>query len=91
MDRKLSIVIPVFNEISTLESLISKVEAVALTLEKENILIDDASTDGTTQLIENNFNTSHFIKKYHQTNKGKGAELSTGFSCDTADIIIIQY
>ncbi len=61
MDGKLSIIIPVFNEISTLESLISKVEAVALTLEKEIILIDDASTDGTTQLIENNFNKSHFI------------------------------
>jgi len=90
MDGKLSIIIPVFNELATLENLISKVEAVALKLEKEIVLIDDASTDGTTQLIENNFTTSRFIKKYHQTNQGKGAALRTGFSCATGDIIIIQ-
>lgn len=90
MDGKLSVIIPVFNELATIESLISKVEAVDLKLEKEIVLIDDASTDGTTQLIENNFNTSRFIKKYHQTNQGKGAALRTGFSCATGDIIIIQ-
>lgn len=90
MDGKLSVIIPVFNELATLESLISKVEAVDLKLEKEIVLIDDASTDGTTQLIENNFTTSRFIKKYHQTNQGKGAALRTGFSCATGDIIIIQ-
>lgn len=90
MDRKLSIIIPVFNELATLETLISRVEAVELELEKEIIIIDDASTDGTTQLINNNFSGSHFKKMYHQSNQGKGAALRTGFSCATGDIIIIQ-
>jgi glycosyltransferase involved in cell wall biosynthesis len=90
MHGKLSIVIPVFNEISTLETLITKVEDVDLDMEKEIILIDDASTDGTKQLLENNFHNSHFIKKFHETNQGKGAALRTGFSCVSGDIVIIQ-
>ena len=90
MNVKLSVVIPVYNEISTLETLISKVESVDLEMEKEIILIDDASTDGTKQLLENNFNDSHFIKKFHEKYQGKGAALRTGFSCSSGDIVLIQ-
>ena len=90
MNGKLSIVIPVYNEISTLEMLISRVERVELDMEKEIILIDDASTDGTKQLLENSFQGSHFIKKFHKQNLGKGAALRTGFSCASGDIVLIQ-
>ncbi len=90
MYGKLSVVIPIYNEIDTLETIISRVEAVHLDMEKEIILIDDASTDGTRQLLENNFHDSHFIKKFHETNQGKGAALRTGFSCVSGDIVLIQ-
>lgn len=90
MFKKISIVIPIFNEISTLETLISRVDSVDLEIEKEIILVDDASTDGTRQLLENNFHSPKFIKRFHETNQGKGAALRTGFSCVSGDIVIIQ-
>ena len=90
MYKKISVVIPVFNEISTLETLVSRVESVDLGIEKEIILIDDASTDGTRQLLENNFLDSQFIKRFHEANQGKGAAIRTGFSCASGDIVIIQ-
>lgn len=88
--KKLSIVIPVFNERNTLENIVSKVRSVDIGLEKEIILVDDASTDGTAELIRQNFNETGVTKQYHTVNQGKGAALRTGFACATGDIVLIQ-
>ena len=71
--RKISIVIPVFNELNTLETTIQAVKSVDLNLEKEIILVDDASADGTTELIRRTISDPDIIKMYHDGNMGKGA------------------
>ena len=85
---KLSIVIPVYNERETLEIVVAKVNAVDY--EKEIILIDDFSTDGTREILKNYENKENFQVLYHKRNQGKGAALRTGFAKVSGDIIIIQ-
>ena len=85
---KISIVIPIYNERDTLRTLISRVEVVDH--EKEIILIDDYSTDGTRDILKDYEGRENFRLLYHEHNKGKGAALRTGFSQTQGDIIIIQ-
>ncbi len=87
---KLSIVIPVYNEIATLELIVAAVKAVPLPLIKEIILVDDASKDGTIEVMQNKINDPDVVKIFHEINQGKGAALRTGFSRATGDIILIQ-
>lgn len=86
---KLSIVIPIFNEKKTVKELIRRVQNVDVNLEKEIIIVDDDSSDGTRKILEK---TNHPCIKifYHSENQGKGAALQTGFSAATGDIILIQ-
>lgn len=85
---KLSIVIPVYNEKDTLREIIRRVEAVDY--DKEIILVDDASTDGSQEILNDYKNRNGFKTFFHSRNKGKGAALRTAFAQVTGDIIIIQ-
>ena len=84
---RLSIVIPVYNEKETILSLISRVNNVPL--EKEIIIVDDYSTDGTREVLKD-FSHNNVKIFFHETNKGKGAALRTGFKQVQGDIVIIQ-
>lgn len=85
----ISVVIPVYNEIGTVEEIVSRVQDVAL--EKEIIIVDDASTDGTRERLMDIESTQENVKVlYHKRNQGKGAALRTGFKYVTGDIVIIQ-
>lgn len=86
---KLSIVIPVFNEKNTILEIIKKVEEVQLPLEKEIILVDDGSTDGTREILKNLPEEKYKIF-YQEKNQGKGAAVRLGFEKASGDIIIIQ-
>lgn len=87
--KKLSVIIPVYNEKGTLLEVLKRVEeADTLGLEKEVILVDDGSTDGTRGLLEGL--EAKYTVLYHQKNQGKGAALKTGFRQASGDIILIQ-
>ncbi len=85
--NKITILIPVYNEVSTLRQILEKVEnADFCGLEKEIILIDDCSDDGTKEI----YPSLPYKVLYHDVNQGKGASLRDGFKEATGDIIIIQ-
>lgn len=84
---KLSVVIPTYNEIHSVKTILENVKAVDIN--KEIILVDDFSTDGTREILDGLTDDITRIF-YHDSNLGKGAALRTGFSKATGDIIIIQ-
>ena len=85
--QKITVIIPVYNEIKTLNQILEKVEKTDFCgLEKEIILIDDGSTDGTKEL----YSTLSYKVLYHDVNQGKGAAIRTGLKEATGDIIVIQ-
>jgi glycosyltransferase involved in cell wall biosynthesis len=87
--RKISIVIPIFNEKKTLEKIIEAVEnASVFGMEKEIVLVDDGSTDGTLEILKNY--EAKYKVIYHKKNRGKGSSLKTGFKNSTGGIIIVQ-
>jgi len=85
---RLSVVIPVYNEVNTLLSLIERVQRSPV--EKEIIVVDDCSTDGTTDLLKRTPLEPNVRTLFHTVNQGKGAALRTGFAHATGDMVIVQ-
>ena len=85
---KLSVIIPVYNEKSTIQEILKQVRAVNLA--DEIIVVDDGSTDGTRDLLKLEEAQPGTIVIYHQRNQGKGAAVRTGFDRATGEILLIQ-
>jgi glycosyltransferase involved in cell wall biosynthesis len=89
MFTTLSVVIPVYNEAGTLARIVEAVERAPVAgLEREIILVDDCSRDGSREILERVKERHKVI--FHDRNRGKGAALRTGFQHATGDIVIIQ-
>ncbi|PIQ85581.1 MAG: glycosyl transferase [Candidatus Omnitrophica bacterium CG11_big_fil_rev_8_21_14_0_20_45_26] len=86
---KLSIVIPCYNEKNTIERLIRAVLAAPFP-DKEIIVVDDGSADGTRDILKSTIAPLVSQVIYHEKNQGKGAALRTGFQQATGDIVLVQ-
>ncbi len=86
-EMKLSIVIPVYNETGTIEEILKRVQSVPQ--DKEIIVVDDGSTDGSTEQLHR-ISDENTTLLFHSDNRGKGAALRTGLERVTGDIVIIQ-
>jgi len=87
-DPLLSVVMPVFNELATVEEVIRRVLAVPLRIEL--VVVDDCSTDGTRDLLAKLQGELGFVLLLQQRNQGKGAALRRGFEVVTGNLVVIQ-
>jgi glycosyltransferase involved in cell wall biosynthesis len=86
---KLSIIIPCYNEVKTIRSIVEAVRAAPVA-EKEIIVVDDCSNDGTRDILRAEIEARVDRVIYHPVNCGKGAALRTGFAAATGDAVIVQ-
>ena len=87
--RLLSVIVPVFNERTTLTEIVRRMRAVDLPVDREIIIVDDGSSDGTDKVLSAlEDSTVHVLR--HSGNKGKGAAIRTGLGVVRGDLVLIQ-
>lgn len=87
---KLTVVIPCYNERDTIAAVLDGVKAVDVGLEREIIVVDDCSTDGTADVLRTLDAQDGVSVVFHEQNRGKGAALRSGFAAASGDIVLIQ-
>ena len=91
MVMRLSIVIPVYNEASTLSHVVERVRAVDLGgIDKQLVLVDDGSTDGSGDVLRSLADAHDAVVLHHDQNRGKGAAIRTGMAAATGDYLLVQ-
>ncbi len=89
--QRISVLIPVYNEERTILELIRRVRAVELPFQREIVVVDDGSTDGTREALAQEAEGARDLKViYHAVNRGKGAAVRTALAAATGDVLIIQ-
>jgi glycosyltransferase involved in cell wall biosynthesis len=86
---EISVVIPCYNEVDTIEAILEAVRASEIR-DKEILVVDDASTDGTREKLRSLDGVGGVKVIFHERNQGKGAALRTGFRAATGDVVIVQ-
>lgn len=87
--RKLSVIVPVYNERNTVAEIVRQMRAVELPLDREVVIVDDGSTDGTRDILKQLADSTVRVV-LHPANQGKGAAVRTGLAQVTGDLVLIQ-
>ncbi len=87
--RKLSVIVPVYNERNTVAEIVRQMRAVELPLDREVVIVDDGSTDGTRDILKQLADSTVRVV-LHPANHGKGAAVRTGLAQVTGDLVLIQ-